>query len=737
MAMETLEGVVTRVTFNKEDFSIGTLKPSSGGPEITYKGPFTSFPGELLNLEGYYRNHAEYGRQFEAKAFQKQLPRTPSKLKKLLGSGLIKGIGKVTAERMVDHFGDRLSDILEQAREMELLEVPGIGPSRADKIMKSWIKYRGKAQVMAFFLNSGFSLTMTKRIMRALEGDNGGKPIKNVQAFLLKNPYRLAWVNGVGWRRADMFARNLGVPLDDVRRVSAAILYTLLNPSAGHTYLPVDLLKAETGLKTELDLDDEHADVFVKALHDLEQDKHIKVAQEGIYHRFVYADEMKIAKGLTKLDKVKFLVDQDLKALVREYARETGVTPSDAQRKAIILGLNRGVSILTGGPGVGKTLTTGGIIYIAKKLDLNFMIAAPTGRAAKRITESTGNPAMTIHRMLKFQPTGEQSGMFVHNEDNPLDVDLLIIDEMSMVDTALMAALVKALPEGTRLVLTGDPDQLESVGPGNVLKDLIASNMFNITHLHQIFRQAKASKIVVNAQRINTGLGIQTDNAKDSDFHWLTDVTVNRVKRLVTRIQSKYKNVSLEDIQIVTPFRKRITDINITTLNEVMQDMVNANGQKLPITHCSIRVGDKVMQNVNNYEKGVFNGDIGFVTSLEPGYSGMEGYFNVKIDDREVPYHFRDHNELELAYAITAHKSQGGEYPYVIIALPPDRQADLMLRRNLLYTAVTRASKHCIVLGRPREVNKAIKNAKVAQRFTGLLPKLLEIKYKSFKKKGI
>jgi exodeoxyribonuclease V alpha subunit len=718
-----IEGVIQSVYVNREAFSIGTLQPAGDLPLITYLGKFPSFPGEVLKASGYYQDHQDYGTRFIVSQFSKSLPKHADNITALLGSGMVAGVGKVTAERMVAKYGGRIIDVLEGGSERELKVISGIGRAKAKRIIAGWKEYREQAHVLTFFLNAGFNLRISKMLIDRFQ--------PNPELVLRNDPYRIAWAPGIGWARADHFAEGLGIEKDDPRRVRAAVMYSLLHASHGHTYLPLELLRGNTEGTAGISFDD-NEELFLDALASLEEEKQIVVQSEGVYHKDLFFAEKNIALKLVELDNAS-IPEADVKrmdAWVAQYERRSDTEFSDGQRKGIGLAYHCGVSILTGGPGTGKTKTIQGIIALAEQAKMKYSLAAPTGRAAKRITESTGKPAFTLHRLLEFKPlaagqTGR--GMFVRNSENPLDLEMLIVDEMSMVDTQIMAALADALKPGTHLVLTGDPDQLESVGAGNVLHDIIASNMFHITHLRKIFRQAAASKIITNAQNINTGLMIE-NGKEDEDFHWIKSPSMPVLRSVIDRLIAKYDVTDMKDIQIVTPFRKRITDFNITTLNEVMQEMMNPRGFTLPIEDCTFRVGDKLIQNKNDYEKAVFNGDIGRLVRVEPGYVGMEGYFVVEIDDREVDYHFREWKQLDLAYAVTAHKSQGGEYPYVIIVLPPDRRGDIMLRRNLFYTATTRAAKHCIVMARPREVELAINTKQSVERFTGLETKLNELK---------
>jgi len=718
-----IEGVIQSVYVNRESFSIGTLQPAGDLPLITYLGKFPSFPGEVLKVSGYYQDHEHYGTRFIVSQFSKTLPKQADNITALLGSGMVAGVGKVTAERMVNMYGGRIIDVLESGSEKELKAISGIGRAKAKRIIAGWKEYRDQAHVLTFFLNAGFNLRQSKMLIDKFQ--------PNPELALRNDPYRIAWAPGIGWARADKFAKDLKIAHDDPRRIRAAVMYSLLHASHGHTYLPLELLRGNTEGTAQISFDD-NEELLLESLTFLEEAKQIVVTSEGVYHKDHFFAEKTIAKKLVELDSYK-IPKADVKkmdAWVTQYEKRNDTEFSDGQRKGIGLAYHCGVSILTGGPGTGKTKTIQGIIALAEKAEMKYSLAAPTGRAAKRITESTGKPAFTLHRLLEFRPlaAGETGrGMFMRNADNKLDLEMLIVDEMSMVDTQIMAALADALKPGCHLVLAGDPDQLESVGAGNVLHDIIASNMFHITHLRKIFRQAAASKIITNAQNINTGLPLV--NGKDNeDFHWIQNPTTSVLRGVIERFITKYKVTDMKDIQIVTPFRKRITDFNITTLNEVMQDMMNPRGFKIPIEDCMFRVGDKLIQSKNDYEKAVFNGDIGMLKRIEPGYVGMEGYFVVEIDGREVDYHFREWRQLDLAYAVTAHKSQGGEYPYVVIILPPDRRGDIMLRRNLLYTAVTRASKHCVVIARSREVNKAINTKESVERFTGLGTKLNELK---------
>jgi exodeoxyribonuclease V alpha subunit len=729
-----VEGVIQSVYVNREYFSIGTLQPDDAAkPLVTFLGKFSSFPGEELKAFGHYETHKVYGERFIVDQFEKKLPRETETLEMLLSSGIIEGVGPRTAAQIVEKFGASTLEVLESGTAAQLKTVSGIGKVKAKKILTSWQEYRQTAHVLAFFLNQGFNLHMAKKLIRRFPSGPGHV---SPEVLLREDPYRIAWVSGIGWARADAFAEKMGVIGTDIRRIRAAVLYALMNAKQGHTYLPQDMLRGATEYVARVQFDpDDPEDIFVQALRDLEANDKIKVAHEGVYHTRMYFDERTIATGLMELNTPHYLEPDTMERWLAGFERKSGVTLSDGQRKAVALAYRNGVSVITGGPGTGKTSTIQGIIALAKQAGRKFALAAPTGRAAKRITESTGYPASTIHRLLEFKPlTADETGrgMFLRNSDNKLDIEMLVVDEMSMADTSIIAALVDALPKKINLVLCGDVDQLESVGAGNVLNDIIGSNAFYVTHLRQIFRQAAKSKIITNAYSINSGLMI-SNSEPDADFHWIKDPSLQMIDRVVSRFKDLYNLTDLKDVQIITPFRKNITDINVTALNTMMQARVNPGGTALPIDDCPFRVGDKVIQTSNNYERGVFNGDVGYIDSIDPGYVGMEGYFNVQIDDELKSYHFREWKELELAYAITAHKSQGGEYPYVLIVLPPDRRGDIMLRRNLLYTSVTRASKHCIVIAREREVKLAVQNKDVVERFTGLKLKLNELKYKEKK----
>ena len=738
---ETVTGYIDHVIFRNEDngYTVMVLKGTKKEEELTCVGSFPAITqGASIEATGVYIHHPVYGKQFQISSFTEKMPEDTYGIERYLGSGAIRGIGAALAARIVRKFGDDTLRIVEEEPE-RLAEVKGISEKKAREIAAQVSEKAEMRKVMIFLQKYGISLNLGAKIYQKYK--------ESVYTILQENPYRLAEdISGVGFKIADEIAARVGIHADSDYRIRSGMLYTLLQASGeGHTYLPREQLF--TRCARLLGVDESYME---KHLMDMVIDRKLVLKEKSgetiVYPAQYYYLELNTARMLNELN----IVCPEDKELVRHrielIEKETGTVLDEMQKKAITEAADHGLFILTGGPGTGKTTTINAIIRFFEGEGAEIRLAAPTGRAAKRMTETTGYEAQTIHRLLELNGMPEEerdghSAKFERNAQNPLEADVIIIDEMSMVDLTLMHALLSAVIPGTRLILVGDVDQLPSVGPGSVLKDIIASHRFPVVTLTRIFRQAGESDIIVNAHKINAGEPVIPDN-KSRDFFFLrrqdADTIIGIVIMLIQKKLPKYVGADQNEIQVMTPTRKGL--LGVERLNEILQKYLNPEEPKKAqreINGRLFREGDKVMQIKNNYQiewevstkfgltvdkgTGVFNGDMGVITEINEYTETIEVEFD---ESRKVKYGFDMTEELELAYAITVHKSQGSEYPAVIIPLLPGPK--LLYNRNLLYTAVTRAKKCLTIVGSEAVFQEMIQNKNEQARYTSLAERIQE-----------
>lgn len=719
--METVDGTVKSVVFRNDEtgFTILHVTPAEtdgafrlAAREITVLGTCAAaWEGEELHATGEWVDDPVRGRQFKAKSVECIPPKSVEGVRRYLASGLIRGIGPVLANRIVDRFGAETIDVLDH-HSGRLREIPKVGPKKIASIVQGWREGKGTREVMIFTQTYGISAGKAAKIYRTYGPDS--------VAIIKRDPYRLCrdiW--GIGFATADRIALAVGLPKDSPLRARAAIVFTLRTEAdeAGHCWTsePDLLLHAQelVGISVE---------TLAEALkHELDAGRVVKEG-DRLYLRDLWVAERRVAaklKDLLASPPAFAPIDPD--RAVAWWERKTGFTLAPAQLRAVRASVGSKVSIVTGGPGVGKTTIIRALVEIFQARTgvhkISVQLGAPTGRAAKRMAESTGAPAQTLHRLLKYNP---QTNAFTYNEERPLGGDVFIFDEMSMVDIRLMADLVVALPRRATLILVGDTDQLPSVGPGNVLRDLIASQTIPTSQLTEIFRQDSSGLIVRNAHHVNAGEPFET-RAGASDFYFVAQDDPAKALDLVldfmvTRIPRHFHLEPLQDVQVLTPMRRNL--LGAENLNAAIQKRLNGAGPGVVRGGMEFRAGDRVMQLRNNYDKDVYNGDVGFVQSVEPA----ERTLVVLFDGRPVEYRAADLDELTLAYATTIHKSQGSEYPAVIVLL--HRQHYMMLQRNLLYTAITRGKKLVLVIGSPWAVKQAIETNVVRARRTSLAERL-------------
>ncbi len=719
--VEQLEGSVERVTyFNAENgYSVIRIKPARGGDLITVIGNLPEVtPGEHVRLRGFWTNHAEYGRQFRAEQCEQVLPATVEGIRRYLGSGLIKGIGPRTADRIVDTFGrDTLSVIDEQPH--RLREVPDIGPKRYRLIVDAWDAQKQIKEVMVFLQGHGITTGLAVKIYKKY----GDEALNVVRA----DPYRLArdiW--GIGFRTADRIARALGLPPDSPSRLEAGLAFAL-NEMAdeGHVYVPQPEL-----VRLAAEMLEVAPELLPAALDRLEAARLIQretlplQSIPAVYLMPLYQAEAHLAARLRALLESPASYLRDLAATNWEAALaaqrgDAAVGLSAEQRSGVVTALTSKVCILTGGPGTGKTTTLRTLIQLLERGRHPVALGSPTGRAAKRLAEATGRPAKTLHRLLGFSPTGG----FEYGEQQRLPAHMVVVDEVSMLDTVLANNLLKAVDPAAHLLLVGDVDQLPSVGAGNVLRDLVACGRIPVVRLQTIFRQAAGSHIVTNAHRINRGQ-LPAFEPGAHDFFLFSEedpeAAAARVVDVVqTRIPRRFGLDPLADVQVLAPMHRGA--VGVANLNHQLQAALNPAAPGKPERSLSgrlFRAGDRVMQIRNNYQKETFNGDIGRVAHVDVETQTL----TVEFDGRPVVYEWSEADELAHAFAVSVHKSQGSEFPAVVIPLLT--QHYLMLQRNLLYTAITRARRLCVLVGTPKAIAIAVRNAKVARRWTGLASRL-------------
>ena len=739
---ETVTGYIDHVIFRNEDngYTVMVLKGMEEEQELTCVGTFPAITqGAAIEASGNYTTHPVYGKQFQIASYVEKMPEDALAMERYLGSGAIKGIGAALAARIVRRFGDDTMRIVEEEPE-RLAEIKGISEKKAMEIAEQMTEKADMRRAMIFLQKYGISLNLGAKIYQ--------KYGQTVYGVLQENPYRLAEdISGVGFRIADEIASRIGIHTDSDYRIRSGMLYTLLQASGeGHIYLPKEeLFSRASGL---LGVDSSYME---KHLMDMVVDRKLilKETEDGavVYPTRYYYLELNSARMLCELN-ILCPEDEEMMAKrINRIEKETGTRLDEMQKQAVAAAASHGLFILTGGPGTGKTTTINAIIRYFEEEGAELRLAAPTGRAAKRMTEATGYEAQTIHRLLELNgmPEEEQEGRAVHfdrNSENPLEADVIIIDEMSMVDIALMHSLLLAVTAGTRLILVGDENQLPSVGPGNVLRDIIRSGCFPVVELKKIFRQASESDIVVNAHKINRGEQV-TINNKSRDFFFLkrydADIIIRVVIALIQEKLPRYVDAKPYEIQLLTPMRKGL--LGVERLNQILQRYLNPPDEKKKekeIGQRLFREGDKVMQVKNNYQLeweilgrykipvdkgvGVFNGDTGIMTEINEFAETATVEFE---DGRQAEYSFKQLEELELAYAVTIHKSQGSEYPAVI--LPILSGPRMLMNRNLLYTAVTRARKCVTVVGSETTFAEMIRNEKQQQRYSSLDRRIREL----------
>lgn len=734
---ETIEGYVEHIIYRNQENGYTVANLVVEETEITCVGIFQYLnEGETIKAKGVYKEHPSYGQQFSVSSYEIVIPQDSLAMERYLGSGAIRGIGAALAARIVRHFGDDTLRIIETEPE-RLAEVKGISERKAREIAEQVEDKADMRKAMMFLQQYGISQTLGAKIYQQYKQD--------MYRILKENPYKMAEdISGVGFKIADEIAARIGIHTDSDYRIRSGLLYILLLATAeGHVYLPKKVLRARAEKLLGV-----QADYMEKHIVDLAIDRKVVVKEimdefKGEKEQIVYASqyyqiELHTAQMLHELN-LKDTVDEEVIAeKIRRIQKAEKIELDQMQQQAIVEAVRNGLLVITGGPGTGKTTTINGIIRYFEMEGLDICLAAPTGRAAKRMTETTGYEAKTIHRMLELTGVPEEKSGSVHferNAQNPLEADVIIIDEMSMVDIFLMHALLSAVVAGTRLILVGDVNQLPSVGPGSVLKDIIASGEFPVVELVKIFRQASQSDIVVNAHKINQGVPVSLDN-KSMDFFFLkrydANVIISVVITLIQKKMPKFVDAEPYDIQVLTPMRKGL--LGVERLNVILQQYLNppSKGKKEKEHGRGLfREGDKVMQIKNNYQLeweirglygipvekgvGVFNGDTGIIKEINT----FAETITVEFDERRfVEYSFKQLEELELAYAITIHKAQGSEYPAVIIPLLAGPK--MLMNRNLLYTAVTRARK-CVTLVGDEKVFAEMENNKMEQsRYTAL-----------------
>ena len=748
--MEHLRCVVERITYQNSENGYSVIKCRAKGYQdlVTVVGSMPDVHvGSVLYLGGSWKIDARYGRQFSMETFEETLPATVYGIEKYLGSGLVKGIGPAFAGRIVRQFGADTLNIIEDDPD-RLLDVPGIGRVRVERIKKSWQEQKEIKNIMLFLQSHDVSTSHATKIFKTY----GNESIQVVQ----ENPYRLAediW--GIGFKTADTIAEKMGFGKEKYARLRSGILYTLNRLSEnGHCYATRNmLLKAgtelldveESILSMTLDEMMRAEDVITELIPEKEEtsekkddtgenDAPAESSDRAIYLPPFYFSEAGTAKRLSAISREEGRVHINTDGLAQRISRRTGMQYDEIQMQAILQAAGSKVLILTGGPGTGKTTTTLGIITAFREAGARILLAAPTGRAAKRLSEATGMEAKTIHRLLEVKPPeGYQK-----NEENPLEGDVLILDECSMIDILLMYNLLKAVPDTMTLIMVGDTDQLPSVGPGNVLRDIIDSGCFPVVRLTRIFRQAQKSRIIMNAHRINEGRMPDISNGRNSDFFFmdmekqalkkgldpenstvLSEEAAQTITELVSENLPKYYKVPSAEIQVLTPMQRGT--VGAANLNQMLQEKLNPEGQGLRRGGVLFKTNDKVMQIRNNYDKEVFNGDIGTVSSV----SMEDRELAVTFDDRTVTYDVSELDELVLAYAATIHKSQGSEYP--IVVMPVLMSHFVMLQRNLVYTGITRAKKILVLVGTKKALGYAVRNVTVTDRNTMLQDRLKKL----------
>ena len=733
--METITGFVEHIVFRNEENGYTVLNLAVEEDEVTCVGVFQFISeGESVELKGEYTVHPSYGPQFQVESYAIKAPQDIVSIERYLGSGAIKGVGAALAARIVRRFKEDTFRIIEEEPE-RLAEIKGISERKAQEIAEQTEEKRELRQAMIFLQNYGISLTLAVKIYQTYQLD--------MYRIIQENPYKLAEdVTGVGFKIADEIAHKVGIHMDSDFRIRSGILYVLQQASLeGHTYLPKELLTRRACELLEVD-----TDAVEKHYMDMTIDRKLVMKQTEdqvqIYASTFYYMELNVAVMLRELNVKYDFSETAVEQRIRKIEELSDLKLDEMQHIAVVEAVRSGLLVITGGPGTGKTTTINTIIQFFESEGMDISLAAPTGRAAKRMSETTGYEAKTIHRLLELSGGMDEHAGFERNEQNPLETDVLIIDEMSMVDITLIHNLLKAVVAGTRVILVGDVNQLPSVGPGCVLKDIIDAHACNVVRLNRIFRQASESDIIVNAHKINRGEPVVLDN-KSRDFFFLkrydANVIISICIQLIQQKLPKYVNAEPFDIQVLTPMRKGL--LGVERLNTILQQYLNPpDAKKAEHEHGQtiFRVGDKVMQIKNNYQAewevrsrynipiekglGVFNGDMGLVREINTFSETLTVEYE---EGRMVEYPFKELDQLELAYAITIHKSQGSEYPAVIIPLLTGPR--MLMNRNLLYTAVTRARKCVTLVGDEKAFYNMEANVNEQKRYSGLRDRFEEI----------
>jgi exodeoxyribonuclease V alpha subunit len=715
-----LQGQIERITYTNEEngYTVAKVKVYGRNDLVTVVGNILSpTPGEVIKMKGEWVNNSKYGEQFKVVHYKSLVPASVSGIQKYLGSGLIKGIGPVMAKRIVKKFGENTLEVIEHDIK-KLTDVDGIGEKRIDMIKSAWAAQKEIRQVMVFLQSHGVSSGYATKIFKQYR-DQSIEVVK-------ENPYRLATdIFGIGFITADKIAEKLGIAKNSELRAEAGILYVLNQLSDdGHVYYPYELLIQKCQEILEVD-----REVIIKAFGTISLDKRIviedlnedveefKENNKAVYLAKYHFSETSIA------NKVKTLINSpqltrkiEADKAIEWVQEQLSITLAAKQKEAIKSAVENKVMVITGGPGTGKTTIINAILKIFSKIGVQILLAAPTGRAAKRMSEVTGYEAKTIHRMLKFSI---KNGGFERNDENPLSCDLLIVDEASMIDTILMHHLLKAIPKPATFILVGDVNQLPSVGAGNVLKDVINSQAVPVVELNEIFRQAQESLIIVNAHKINNGVlpSLKTSSDRLEDFYFIEKEDPEEVLKLILeftaeRIPKRFHFDPIDDIQLLTPMHRGV--VGAANLNVTLQQVLNPREDGITRGGKNFRINDKVMQIRNNYDKEVFNGDIGRILNIDTESQEV----TISFDGRTVAYDYPDLDEIVLAYAVSVHKSQGSEYPAVVI--PILTQHYVLLQRNLIYTGVTRGKKLVVIIGTKKALAIGVKNNKTERRYTYL-----------------